>query len=117
MRKTEDVGSQVSLGYKNDIIPRILWGFFLSRRLSRQNGGLTRVFYFSSGFVLLFTNFSGVCESRLSLVAIIFSSCTCNIFVCLIQEGFLYHLGRPSRREQESSQASVQKVSDEVAPG
>ena len=97
--------------------PESFLGFVLSRRLCRQNGGVTRVFYFSSGFVLLFTNFSGVCESRFSLLAIIFSSCTCNIFVCLIQEGFLYHLGRPSRRQQESSEASVQKVSHEMAPG
>ena len=97
--------------------PESFLRFALSRRLCRQNGGVTRVFYFSFGFVLLFTNFSGVCKSRFSSVAIIFSSCTCDNFVCLIQEGFLYHLGRPSRREQESSEESVQKVSHEMAPG
>lgn len=40
------------------------------KKTCRQNGGVTRVFYFSSGFVLLFTNFSGVCDSLFSLVAV-----------------------------------------------
>lgn len=34
----------------------------------------------------------------------------------LFQEGFLRHFRRPSRRKQEPNQASLQKISDEVAP-
>lgn len=85
-------------------------------QVSRQNGGLTRVFYFSPRFILLHTNFSRVNRALSNLFYIIFFSICCFLkYFAYHQAGFLCNLGRLERCKQESNQAGIQKTGDEVA--
>lgn len=80
------------------------------KRSCRQNGRLTRVFYFSSGFVVLFTNFSGVCEAHTSVVVRICSSCTEMFLFILIRRDFYTILGVPRDAAKNQIKRAYRKL-------
>lgn len=75
-------------------------------QVSRQNGGLTRVFYFSPRFILLHTNFSRVNRALSNLFYIIFFPSAVFFKIFCVSSGGIFMQSWASREMQARTKSS-----------